>query len=57
MFKQLTSLAAGLLLSLGALATPTVEVTTNLGKFNMELYPEKAPTTVEFFLYNEVFPL
>ncbi len=52
MFKQLTSLAAGLLLSLGALATPTVEVTTNLGKFNMELYPEKAPTTVEFFLYN-----
>jgi cyclophilin family peptidyl-prolyl cis-trans isomerase len=33
-------------------AAPTVELTTNLGKITLELYPEKAPKTVEMFLYN-----
>ena len=52
MFKKISGLACGLLVSLAAWAAPTVEMTTNLGKFTIELYPEKAPTTVEFFLYN-----
>ena len=52
MFKRLSLLAAGLLVSLAAWAAPTVEMTTNLGKITLELYPEKAPKTVEFFLYN-----
>ena len=52
MLKKISLLAAGLLVSLAAWAAPTVEMTTNLGKFTLELYPEKAPKTVEFFLYN-----
>ncbi len=37
----------------GRLSRPApVEMTTNLGKITLELYPEKAPKTVEFFLYN-----
>ena len=52
MFKRLSLLAAGLLVSLAAWSAPTVEMTTNLGKITLELYPEKAPKTVEFFLYN-----
>ena len=52
MLKSLTSLAAGLLLSAAAWALPTVEITTNLGKVTLELYPDKAPKTVEMFLYN-----
>ena len=52
MFKKISLLAAGLLASLAVWATPTVEMTTNLGKFTLELFPEKAPKTVEMFLYN-----
>ena len=52
MLKQLSTLAAGLLLSVAAWATPTVEMTTNLGKITLELFPDKAPKTVEMFLYN-----
>ena len=52
MFKKVSALAAGLLASLAVWAAPTVEMTTNMGKFTMELIPEKAPKTVEMFLYN-----
>ena len=52
MFKKVSALAAGLLASLAVWAAPTVEMTTNMGKFTMELFPEKAPKTVEMFLYN-----
>ena len=52
MFKKSSALFAGLLVSLAAWAAPTVEMTTNLGKMTIELYPEKAPKTVEMFLYN-----
>ncbi len=52
MLKTISGLACGLLASLAVWAAPTVEMTTNLGKFTVELYPEKAPSTVEFFLYN-----
>jgi cyclophilin family peptidyl-prolyl cis-trans isomerase len=52
MLKKVTALAAGLLASLAVWAAPTVEMTTNLGKITLELYPEKAPKTVEMFLYN-----
>jgi cyclophilin family peptidyl-prolyl cis-trans isomerase len=52
MLKKVSALAAGLLASLAVWAAPTVEMTTNLGKITLELYPEKAPKTVEFFLYN-----
>ena len=52
MLKQLSTLAAGLLVSLATWAAPTVEMTTNQGKLTLELYPDKAPKTVEMFLYN-----
>lgn len=52
MFKQLSTLIAGLLISLAAWAVPTVEMTTSLGKITLELNAEKAPRTVEIFLYN-----
>ncbi|WP_203467179.1 peptidylprolyl isomerase [Dechloromonas sp. TW-R-39-2] len=52
MLKKVSALAAGLLVSAIAFAAPTVEMTTNLGKFTLELFPEKAPKTVEMFLYN-----
>jgi cyclophilin family peptidyl-prolyl cis-trans isomerase len=52
MLKQLSTLAAGLLVSLAAWAVPTVEMTTSLGKMTIELNAEKAPKTVEMFLYN-----
>jgi len=52
MLKKISTLAAGLLVSLTVWATPTVEMTTNLGKFTLELFPDKAPKTVEMFLYN-----
>ena len=52
MLKQLSTLTAGLLLSLAALAVPTVEMTTSLGKITLELNAEKAPKTVEAFLDN-----
>ena len=52
MLKKITLLAAGLLFSLTTWAAPTVEITTSLGKVTLELYPEKAPKTVESFLKN-----
>ncbi len=52
MLKKVSALIAGLVASAVVWAAPTVEMTTNLGKFTLELYPEKAPKTVEFFLYN-----
>jgi cyclophilin family peptidyl-prolyl cis-trans isomerase len=52
MFKKISVLAAGLLASALVWAAPTVEMTTNLGKITLELFPEKAPKTVEMFLYN-----
>ena len=52
MLKQLSTLTAGLLVSLAAWAVPTVEMTTSLGKITIELNAEKAPRTVEMFLYN-----
>ena len=48
---RLTALFFGLLFSLGAhAANPMVEIKTNLGSFTLELYPDKAPKTVENFL-------
>lgn len=52
MRNKFSALCASLLLAGGALAAPTVEMDTNQGKFTLELYPEKAPKTVEMFLYN-----
>ena len=52
MFKQLSSLAAGLMLATAAWAVPTIEMTTSQGKIVLELFPDKAPKTVEMFLYN-----
>jgi len=50
MLKQLSTLAAGLMLAAAAWAAPTVEMQTNQGKIVLELYPEKAPESVENFL-------
>ena len=50
MFKQLTMATAGLLLSLGAAATPTVEMQTSMGTIVIELNSDKAPKTVQNFL-------
>jgi len=52
MLKKISALAGGLLAAFAVWAAPTVEMTTNMGKITLELYPEKAPKTVEFFLYN-----
>ncbi len=52
MLKKLSALAIGLLASVAVWAAPTVEMTTSLGKITLELFPEKAPKTVEMFLYN-----
>ncbi|MBS1139495.1 MAG: Peptidyl-prolyl cis-trans isomerase, cyclophilin type [Proteobacteria bacterium] len=52
MFKNISVLAVGLLVSAMVWAAPTVEMTTNHGKITLELFPEKAPKTVEMFLYN-----
>ena len=49
--KILTAVAAGLALSVSQLAQATiVEVTTNLGKFEINLYDESTPVTVQNFL-------
>lgn len=49
--KKLLGVVCALLLSSGALAAnPQVEIKTNLGAITVELYPEKAPKTVENFL-------
>ncbi len=50
MFKKLAMLGASLLLSLGALASPTVEMQTSMGTIVIELNSEKAPITVKNFL-------
>ncbi len=52
MLKRLLTLAAGLLLAATAWAVPTVEMQTSKGRIVLELYPDKAPKTVEMFLYN-----
>lgn len=52
MLKQASALATGLLAALSVWAAPTVEMTTSQGKITIELYPEKAPKTVEMFMYN-----
>lgn len=52
MLKKLSTLAATLLFSVASWATPAVEITTSLGTFTIELYPEKSPRTVELFLMN-----
>jgi cyclophilin family peptidyl-prolyl cis-trans isomerase len=52
MRKPLSVLIAGLAASFAVWAAPTVEMTTTLGKITLELNPEKAPKTVEMFLYN-----
>jgi cyclophilin family peptidyl-prolyl cis-trans isomerase len=52
MLKLLSTLTAGLLMSLAAWAAPTVEMTTSLGKITIELNAEKAPKTVEAFVDN-----
>jgi peptidyl-prolyl cis-trans isomerase A (cyclophilin A) len=45
-------LAAGLVFSMGTIAesAPKVKFQTSLGEFTIELYPDKAPKTVENFL-------
>lgn len=49
--KILLGAVCALLLSAGAFAAnPQVEIKTNLGVITAELYPEKAPKTVENFL-------
>ena len=49
--KKLSALAAGLFLSLSALAAnPVVEMKTNQGVIVIELHADKAPKTVENFL-------
>ncbi len=50
MFKKLSVLIAGLMLSLAALAVPTVEIQTSLGKIVIELDAAKAPKTVQNFV-------
>lgn len=48
---RLATLIFGLLLNLNVYAAgPMVEMKTNLGDFTLELYPDKAPKTVENFL-------
>ena len=48
--RLISAALAGLFLSVGALAAPSVEMTTNLGKIVVELDPGKAPKTVDNFL-------
>ena len=48
---KLFAVCLGLCLSFGAFAAHhMVEIKTNLGSFTLELYPERAPRTVENFL-------
>jgi cyclophilin family peptidyl-prolyl cis-trans isomerase len=49
--KKLLGVVCALMLSSGAFAgNPQVEIKTNLGAITVELYPEKAPKTVDNFL-------
>jgi cyclophilin family peptidyl-prolyl cis-trans isomerase len=50
MLKRLVMISAGLMLSLSALAAPTVEMQTSMGTIVIELDSEKAPKTVHNFL-------
>ena len=50
MANRIAGLLAGLLLSTAALAAPTVELTTNLGKITLELDADKAPKSVANFM-------
>ena len=51
MKSRIFALIFGLLFSLTACAAnPKVEMKTSLGSFTLELYPDKAPRTVENFL-------
>ena len=51
MNSRIFALIFGLLFSLTALAAhPVVAMKTNMGGFTLELYPDKAPKTVENFL-------
>ncbi len=50
MFAKLSTLTAGLLLSVAAFAAPTVEMQTSMGRIVIELDQEKAPKTVQNFL-------
>lgn len=51
MKQRILALFLGLCLSLGVhAANPQVEMKTNLGSFTLELFPDKAPKTVENFL-------
>lgn len=52
MLKKISVLTICLLSSLAVWAAPTVEFTTTMGKVTLELFPDKAPKTVEMFLYN-----
>ena len=49
--KKFLGVVCAVVLSTGAFAAnPKVEIKTNLGSLTVELYPEKAPKTVENFL-------
>ncbi len=49
--KKLLGVVCAVLLSTGAFAAdPQVEIKTNFGAITVELYPDKAPKTVENFL-------
>ncbi len=50
MFKQVSALAASLIVSVAAWAAPTVEMQTTMGRIVIELDQEKAPVTVKNFL-------
>ena len=50
MFKKILLIATGLLFSVAALASPSVEMQTSLGTIVIELDSDKAPKTVQNFL-------
>jgi cyclophilin family peptidyl-prolyl cis-trans isomerase len=50
MYKQLSLIAAGLMLSLAAFSAPSVEMQTSMGTIVIELDSEKAPKSVQNFL-------
>src|ERR1035437_2491770 len=50
MFKKIALITAGLMFSALTLASPTVEMQTNLGTLVIELDSDKAPKTVQNFV-------